>query len=52
MFLVGNKDCCTLLSWQSERLKTIARNSLAAEAVVMLNGLEATLYFRAIERNV
>ena len=45
IFLVGNNDWCNLLSWQSKRLKRIARSFLAAaEAIVMLDGLEATSY--------
>ena len=43
IFLVGNDGWCDLLSWQSKRLKRIARSSLAAEAIAMLDGLEVQL---------
>ena len=42
MLLAGNNGWCNLLSWQSKRIKRIARSSLAAEAIAMLDGLEAT----------
>ena len=44
IFFVASNGCCNLLSWQSKRLKRIARSSLAAETIAMLDGLDATLY--------
>ena len=35
---------CNPLVFQSKQLKRISRSSLAAEAIAMLDGLEATLY--------
>lgn len=42
--MVGNNSCCNSLSWQWILLKRIAKSSLAAETITMLDGLEATLY--------
>ena len=41
-FFVGNNGWCNLLSWQSKQLKRTARSSLAAEAMAILDSLEAT----------
>ena len=45
IFLVENNGWCNLLSWHSERLKRMPRSSLAAEAIAVLDGLEATYIF-------
>ena len=44
MFIVGENGSCNLLSWQSKRLKRIARSSLAAESLAMSDGVDAAIY--------
>ena len=46
IFLVGENGLCNLLSWQSKKLKRVARSSLTAETLAMLDGVEASLYIR------
>ena len=43
IFLISN-TMCNLLVFQSKQLKRISRSSFTAEAIAMLDGLEATLY--------
>ena len=48
IFLVDNDYNCNLLSWQSKRLKRIPRNSLAAETIAVLEGVDTAIYLTEI----
>lgn len=37
-----------LISWQSKRIKRMVRRYLAAEALVMLDGIDSVLYIAAL----
>ena len=48
MFLVDSKKNCCPLAWHSGKLKRVARSTLAAEAMALLNGIEEAIYLREI----
>ena len=44
VFLLDESDNCSLVTWQSKRLKRILRSSLADETIAMLDGIDAGVY--------
>ena len=48
IFLMGENKFCNLLSWQSDQLKRVARNSLTAETIALLDGVELALYMNEL----
>ena len=48
IFLMVENNFCNQLSWQSKQLKRVARSSLIAETIALLDGLEAALYTKEL----
>ena len=44
VFLLDENDNCYLINWQVKWLKSIPRNSVAAETIAMLDGIDADVY--------
>ena len=47
-FLVDNENRCNILSWQSKRLRRIARNSLTAETLAINDGIDAEIQIQVL----
>ena len=45
---MGENKFCNLFSWQSNQLKRVARNSLTAETLALLDGVELALYMNEL----
>lgn len=52
LFLVGENGDCNLLSWQSKRLKRVARSSLAAESLAMSDCVDAAVYIATMYKEL
>ena len=54
LFLADKNGSRKLLSWQSKKLKRgrVARSSLTAETLAMLDGVEAVLYVRELYKEL
>ena len=48
IFLVDKHNKCNLISWQSKRIKRIVRSTLAAETIVMMDGVESAIYISVL----
>ena len=44
IFLVGRNGKCNLVSWQSKRLKRVARSSIAAETLSATDAIDAAVF--------
>ena len=52
IFLMGAKNCCNLISWQSKQLRRIAQSSLTAETIALLDGVETALYIKELYKEL
>ena len=43
---MGENNFCNLLSWESKLLKRVARSSLTAETIALLDRVEAAFYMK------
>lgn len=41
IYSVGNDNKCNLISWQSKRIKRVAKSSLAAETLALYEGVNS-----------
>ena len=48
IFLVGENGKSNLVSWQSKRLKRVARSSLTAETIGMSDAIDAAIYIASL----
>ena len=44
IFLVGENKKCSILNWQSKRIKHVSRSSLAAETLPLSDAIEDGIY--------
>jgi hypothetical protein len=51
VFAIGTDKACPI-SWKSNKIKRVVRSSLAAEVLACLEGLEDSLYLRAVLRDL
>ena len=52
IFLVGENGICSLLSWQSKRLKRVVRSSLAAESLAMSDCVDAAIFIASMYKSI
>ena len=52
IFLVGENGKCSLLSWQSKRLKRVVRSSLAAESLAMSDCVDAAIFIASMYKDI
>ena len=57
IYLVGDDNTCNLISWQSKRVKRVAKSSLIAETLALSEGVDnayyiSTFFAEIIEGNI
>ena len=48
VFLVGDTGRCNLISWNSKRIKRVAKSALAAETLALSSGMDTSTYIASL----
>ena len=48
IYLVGDDNTCNLMSWQSKRIKRVAKSSLTAETLALSEGVDSAYYISTL----
>lgn len=52
IWLVDSEGNCCPITWQANKIKRVVRSTIAAEALSLLEGLEASYYYRKMIENM
>ena len=52
IFLVGEDGLCNLVSWLSKRIRRVVRSTFAAEAMGMLDGIDAAVFISSLYSDI